>query len=383
MIEFFKNLFAKDEEEDLLTKLPDNVVLLNNQGSFLWYNDLAQKTLSDLKENFAEGYIDDILENAMDFILKIADIEKTAAVRTKSNLNKDLFFELSARRTDEGFLVVMRNNTQNYKTLTSIIVEHESSKKINKDKNNFIVKLAGEFKTPLQSVVGFSQAILDGLGGELTEKQEKYLNIINKNSEEVLLLFNRIVDLSKTESNLFEHKFSYFDAVSVLNNAIKSNEEVINAKKLNVAVEVSSDIKRTIYSDEQVLKIILQNIVEVAVASTDVGEITVTVKHPDLEYVSESGLVPFENASEKSFMLFSIHDMGLGISETEMATLFEPYAQLDNPNKKVIVRSIAFATIKNAIKMLKGNVWVDTEAMQGTTYNVLIPTEKVMQVVNE
>lgn len=383
MIEFFKNLFAKDEEEDLLTKLPDNVVLLNNQGSFLWYNDLAQKTLSDLKENFAEGYIDDILENAMDFILKIADIEKTAAVRTKSNLNKDLFFELSARRTDEGFLVVMRNNTQNYKTLTSIIVEHESSKKINKDKNNFIVKLAGEFKTPLQSVVGFSQAILDGLGGELTEKQEKYLNIINKNSEEVLLLFNRIVDLSKTESNLFEHKFSYFDAVSVLNNAIKSNEEVINAKKLNVAVEVSSDIKRTIYSDEQVLKIILQNIVEVAVASTDVGEITVTVKHPDLEYVSESGLVPFENASEKSFMLFSIHDMGLGISETEMATLFEPYAQLENPNKKVIVRSIAFATIKNAIKMLKGNVWVDTEAMQGTTYNVLIPTEKVMQVVNE
>lgn len=383
MIEFFKNLFAKDEEEDLLTKLPDNVVLLNNQGSFLWYNDLAQKTLSDLKENFAEGYIDDILENAMDFILKIADIEKTVAVRTKSNLNKDLFFELSARRTDEGFLVVMRNNTQNYKTLTSIIVEHESSKKINKDKNNFIVKLAGEFKTPLQSVVGFSQAILDGLGGELSEKQEKYLNIINKNSEEVLLLFNRIVDLSKTESNLFEHKFSYFDAVSVLNNAIKSNEEVINEKKLNVAVEVSSDIKRTIYSDEQVLKIILQNIVEVAVASTDVGEITVTVKHPDLEYVSESGLVPFENASEKSFMLFSIHDMGLGISETEMATLFEPYAQLENPNKKVIVRSIAFATIKNAIKMLKGNVWVDTEAMQGTTYNVLIPTEKVMQVVNE
>lgn len=219
MIEFLKNLFAKDEEEDLLTKLPDNVVLLNNQGSFLWYNDLAQKTLSDLKENFAEGYIDDILENAMDFILKIADIEKTAAVRTKSNLNKDLFFELSARRTDEGFLVVMRNNTQNYKTLTSIIVEHESSKKINKDKNNFIVKLAGEFKTPLQSIVGFSQAILDGLGGELSEKQEKYLNIINKNSEEVLLLFNRIVDLSKTESNLFEHKFSYFDAINVLNNA--------------------------------------------------------------------------------------------------------------------------------------------------------------------
>lgn len=384
MLEFIKNLFVKnDEEEDLLTKLPDNVVLLNNQGSFLWYNDLAQKTLSGLKENFTEGYIDDLFDNAMDLIVKIADTDKTTVVRTKPNLEKDMFFELSARRTDEGFLVIMRNNTQNYKTLTSIIVEHESSKKINKDKNNFIVKLAGEIKTPLQSVIGFSQAILDGLGGDLSEKQEKYLNIINKNSEEVLQLFNRIVDLSKTESNIFEHKFSYFDAVSVLNSVLKLNENEIKAKKLNVTVEVAPDIKRTIYSDEKVLKLILQNIVENAVSSTDVGDITINVKHPDLEYVSDSGLVPFENASEKSFMLFSIQDMGLGISETELDTLFEPYAQLENPNKKALVRSIAFATIKNAIKMLKGNVWVDTEAMQGTTYNVIIPTEKVMQAVNE
>lgn len=384
MLEFVKNLFVKnDEEEDLLTKLPDNVVLLNPQGSFLWCNDLAQKTLSGLKENFAEGYIDDLLDNAMDFIVKIADVDKTTVVRTKSSFDKDMFFELSARKTDEGFLVIMRNNTQNYKTLTSIIVEHESSKKINKDKNNFIVKLAGEIKTPLQSVIGFSQAILDGLGGELSDKQEKYLNIINKNSEEVLQLFNRIVDLSKTESNLFEHKFSYFDAVSVLNSVLKLNENEIKEKKLNVTVDVASDIKRTIYSDEKVLKLILQNIIENAITSTDVGDITINVKHPDLEYVSESGLVPFENASEKSFMLFSIQDMGLGISETELDTLFEPYAQLENPNKKSIVRSIAFATIKNAIKMLKGNVWVDTEAMQGTTYNVIIPTEKVMQAVNE
>ena len=103
MIEFIKNLFSKDEEEDLLTKLPDNVVLLNPQGSFLWHNDLAQKTLSGLKENFTEGYIDDLFDSAMDLIVKIADTEKTTVVRTKPSLDKDLFFELSARKTEEGF----------------------------------------------------------------------------------------------------------------------------------------------------------------------------------------------------------------------------------------------------------------------------------------
>ena len=82
-------------------------------------------------------------------------------------------------------------------------------------------------------------------------------------------------------------------------------------------------------------------------------------------------------------MLFTIHDMSLGISENDLDNLFEPYLQLDNPNKKAVIRSISFATIKNVIKMLKGNMWVDAEAMEGTTYNIVIPTEKVMQTGNE
>ena len=81
--------------------------------------------------------------------------------------------------------------------------------------------------------------------------------------------------------------------------------------------------------------------------------------------------------------MFTIKDMGLGISDADMDNLFEPYTQLDNPNKKAIIRSIAFATIKNLIKILKGNMWVDSEAMQGTTYNIIIPAEKVIQTGNE
>ena len=383
MFDFIKNLFVKEEEEDLLTKLPDNVVLLNNQGSFLWYNDLAQKNFAEIKDNFSEGYIDEIFENAMDLIVKIADKETTKILRTKSSLEKDMFFEVTSRRTNEGYLAIFRNNTQNYKTLTSILVEHESSKKVNRDKNNFLVKMAGEFKTPLQSVIGFSKALLDGLSGNLNEKQDKYINIINKNSEEVLSLFNRILDLSKSESNLFERKFSYFDAVNVLNDAIKMYNSEISSKDLKINTDISSDIKRTIYSDEELLKLILQNIIEIAVKSTDVGDISITIKHPELELVNDKGLVPFENASEKSFLMISVKDMGLGISEEELDNLFEPYSQLDNPNRKNVIRSISFATIKNVIKMLKGNMWVDTEAMQGTTYNIIIPTEKVMQTSNE
>ena len=384
MFDFFKNLFNKDEEEeDLLTKLPDNVALLNNQGSFLWCNDVAQKTLSKLKENFSEGYIDNVFDNAMDLIVKLAESGLAKVIKTKTSDEKDMYFEFTARKTDEGYLVCFRDNTQSYKTLTSIFVEHESLRKINKDKNNFLVKLSGDFRTPLQSIVGFSQALMGGIGGELNEKQAKYVNIINKNSTDVLYLIDKILELSKAESNLFEKKLGYFDAVNVLNNVIKDNEKDAQAKNIEINVEVSKDVKRTIYSDEAMLKIVLENIIESAIKFTDVGAINIEVSHPDLELVSEKGFLPTENAKEKSYIMFKIDDQSLGISDIELENLFEPYAQLDNPNKNNVFRSIAFATIKNVIRIMKGNVWVEPEAMHGTTYCVIIPAEKVMQSENE
>lgn len=384
MFDFFKNLFNKDEEEeDLLTKLPDNVALLNNQGSFLWCNDVAQKTLSKLKENFSEGYIDNVFDNAMDFIVKLAESGLAKVIKAKTTDEKDMYFEFTARKTEEGYLVCFRDNTQSYKTLTSIFVEHESLRKTNKDKNNFLVKLSGDIRTPLQSIVGFSQALIGGIGGELNEKQVKYVNIINKNSTDVLYLIDKILELSKAESNLFEKKLGYFDAINVLNNVIKGNEKDAQAKNIEINVEVAKDVKRTIYSDESMLKIILENIIESAIKFTDVGTINIEVSHPDLELVSEKGFLPVENANEKSFIMFKVDDQSLGISDTELENLFEPYAQLDNPNKNNVFRSIAFATIKNIIKIMKGNVWVEPEAMQGTTYCVIIPAEKVIQSENE
>lgn len=385
MFEFFKNLFNNkdEEEEDLLTKLPDNVALLNNQGSFLWCNDVAQKTLSKLKENFSEGYIDNVFDNAMDLIVKLAESGLTKVIKAKTPDEKDMFFEFTARKTEEGYLVCFRDNTQSYKTLTSIFVEHESLRKTNKDKNNFLVKLSGDFRNPLQSIVGFSQALLGGIGGELNEKQAKYVNIINKNSTEVLYLIDKILELSKAESNLFEKKLGYFDAINILNNVIKNNEKDAQAKNIEINVEVAKDVKRTIYSDEAMLKIVLENIIESAIKFTDVGSINIEVSHPDLELVSEKGFLPVENAKEKSYIMFKIDDQSLGISDIELENLFEPYAQLDNPNKNNVFRSIAFATIKNIIRIMKGNVWVEPEAMHGTTYCVIIPAEKVMQSENE
>ena len=82
---------------------------------------------------------------------------------------------------------------------------------VNREKNNFLIKLANDFKAPIQSIVGFSQAMADGLGGEMSEQQEKYIRIINKNSTDLMYFVGKLLELSQTESCLSKAENKTFD----------------------------------------------------------------------------------------------------------------------------------------------------------------------------
>ena len=372
----FKNFLSKAKDIDLLENLADGVILVNSAGEIQFANDSASVLFEMGKTELLKSNINELIEGGLDLGKQAALSGKSAVGRAKSIAEKEFFTEITAKYTEDLLLLSLRDVTQNYKTVTSILVEHESSRKVNKDKNAFLVKLSNELKSPVHSIIGFSQAMVDGLGGEMSDKQEKYIKIINKNSNELLYLMEKIIELSKTESNLFEYDFQIFDGINTIQTIMKSYEDQINEKKLSHSFDFEEIVKRTIFSDEGALKVILQNILETSIKSTDIGSINVKAKHPELEFVSEKGIELCENASEKSYLMITVSDTGAGILEGDLGVLFEPYAQLDRPSKKHIVKSIALASVKNLVKHLKGTIWVESEPMQGSTYNIIIPIEK-------
>lgn len=365
----FKKFLSKVKDTDILSSFPDGVLIINTDGSIELVNETALALLNMSKNELFKQNINDVFENGYD----LAKQALTSAVVVKS---KDSYFDFTARNYEDGIIISFRDVTQNYKTVTNIIEEHESTKKVNKDKNVFLVKLSNEIKSPLHSIVGFSQAMVDGLGGEMSEKQEKYIKIINKNSNEMLYLLDKILELSKTESSLFEFDYQVFDVVNTIQTILKNYEPALKAKSLNLTIEAEEALKKAVYSVEAAFKVIFQNIIETSINSTDIGSINIKIYHPDLEAVSQLGLDIPENTSEKSFLMISVSDTGAGLSESDLDVIFEPYSQLDRPNKKYIVRSIALASARNLVKYLKGEIWLESEPMQGTTYNVIIPIEK-------
>lgn len=376
----FKSFLSKAKDIDILASVPDGIMLIDGAGKVDWANDVIISLLKINRNEVLGKEINVIIESGFDLIKQAAESFKSVVGRSKVGTGKDIFFEITAKPIDGHFVVSFRDVTQNYKTVTNIMVEHECSQKVNKDKNTFLVKLSNELKSPIHSVIGFSQAMIDGLGGAMSEKQEKYIKIINKNSGEVLYLINKIIELAKTESNLFEHDFQIFDVTNTILAMLKEFEPVIKSKNLSLNFDASEVVKKTVFSDENSLKVILQNILETSVNSTDIGSINLKIRHPEQEILSELNLVghDVEDFSDKSYLMLSLTDTGAGIGENDMDVIFEPYKQLDRPNKKNIVRSLALASAKNLVKYLKGAIWIDSEPMQGATYNVIIPIEKFM-----
>lgn len=372
----FKSFLSKAKDIDILASLPDGVMLTDGNGKIEWANDEITILLKMSKNEILKSGINDIIESGLDLVKQAAQNNKSVVGRLKNPETKDTYMEITAKIVNDCFVVSFRDVTQSYKTVTSILVEHESSKKINKDKNAFLVKLSNELKSPIQSIIGFSQAMIDGLGGEMSDKQGKYIKIINKNSNEVHYLIDKIIELSKIESNLFEYDFQTFDAVNLVQSVLKNYEPLVKDKNLNITLDADGLIKKTIFSEEKALKIIIQNILETSINSTDIGSINIKICHPDLDVVSQLDINMDENATEKSYLMLNVSDTGAGIVESDLNVIFEPYVQLDRANKKNIVKSISLASVKNLVKQLKGCVWIESEPMQGSRYNVIIPIEK-------
>lgn len=368
----FLNLFSGLNLKEIIQQLPDAVLVVNEEGRIIWANREAEFMFGiDMREE-VDYYLDDFVSNGT----KLAD--QSASRRTPviagaiTKDEKEFFIELNTSQLEDQFLITIRDVT----AMTKVLANAEKTGQLNKDKNIMLTKLSHDFKSPLQSIIGFSTALIDGLGGDITEKQAKYVKIINKNASELLYFMEKFFEFSKAESSLVRFELKTFDIVNTVQEIIKSNESSISNKKLEITLDYEELANRPITTDESVIKTVLQNILEISNKLTEIGSINIKLSNPDLETIIKRGARVINNAESTSYILISIKDTGMGLKETELEGLFEPYTQLEKANKKNFVRTVSLGTAKTLINKLNGTIWVESEVMKGTTFNIVLPIEK-------
>ena len=355
-----KKILFRTNSIDVEKALPDALVLCGKDGKIQWVNDAAAEIFETSKMHLLTSNISDFIENPMNLISSSVIMHKPVITKFAG---KEIYFDMTVKEIAEGYVLDFRDAVQN-----SAIAQDDKTEEINREKNNFLLKLANDLKSPIQSIVGFSQAMADGLGGEMSEQQEKYIRIINKNSSELMYFVGKLLELSQTESALKEPDKKMLDVLALVNSVVRFNEQLYKDKDVKIVIKSEDEFKKTISTDEEILKIILQDILEIILKSVDMGEVGIILSNPDDEFISSKNLAPAQ------YTMISLSTSALLLSENDLECMFDPYTILDSTNRKNVLRAIVLASVKNLVQSLNGIVWVESQILKNTSFNIIIPS---------
>ncbi len=373
------NVFSSVNSKEVLRYLPDAVFVADADGKIVWVNDKATIIFEAGKSLLKTYYIDDLIDGGMEVLEKSASRRVSVVAGAFTPNSKEFFVELNAKKYDSQFFITVRDVT----AMTHVLTMAEKTGRLNKEKNTMIAKLSNDFKSPLQSITSFSQALMDGAAGALNDKQNKYVRIINKNAAEFSTFIDKFLEFSQAESSLNPPDFQTFDLISVIQSVIKSHENAFISKNIMINLDCDELRKRVIYSEESYLKTILSDIIETSIKLTDIGSINIRVINPDINTVKSRGLDVPMGAYDSSYVMITIKDSGMGLPEADLDGLFEPYVQLDKTNRKNFVRTLALGTANVLLRKINGIMWAESEVMKGTSFNVIIPIDKYEPQVND
>jgi signal transduction histidine kinase len=226
-------------------------------------------------------------------------------------------------------------------------------------KSDFLSNISHELRTPLSVVVGFVYLLLNQVIGKLTEDQQKVLETVYRNSEELLELIDNVLWMTSLNAGDANATLERFDARDVVSETLKRHEKPIREKGLQVNVH-GGDQELPIVSDRAKVERIFQNVFNNAVKFTAEGSIEVKIQPTD----------------DKSGVEFEVIDTGVGIEESKIDSIFEPFHQADNSAQRAYSGlGLGLTVARRMADLVGGRLKVASRPGTGTRVSMIFPSQ--------
>jgi two-component system sensor histidine kinase/response regulator len=215
-----------------------------------------------------------------------------------------------------------------------------------------------ELKTPLTSIVGYVDRILlrQDRVGPLNEKQQRYLETVQKNARRLKALVDDLLDVSRIEAGSLELTLLELDVRHEIIDAIQLMQNQIGEKRIRLELNIPSDLGR-INADQLRFCQVISNLISNACKYSPSGA-TVTVTAQEA-----SGLIQID-----------VSDTGIGISEEDQARLFSKFFRADNTStREASGTALGLYITKHLIEAHGGDIWAESQLGKGTTFHFTWP----------
>jgi two-component system sensor histidine kinase GlrK len=229
-------------------------------------------------------------------------------------------------------------------------------KEIDRMKADFFASMSHELRTPLTSIKEGTGLLLDGVGGETSDKQRRLLGILAEESNRLITLVNTLLDLSKMEAGMMAYDFEATSVDNLIKRAVAEITPLVEAKQIKLESSVDLALPSVKIDAERILQV-LRNLLGNAVKFTPKGgQVSIAVK-------------PSDNTVE-----VSVKDTGPGIPAESLTSIFEKFNQGHRSGGQARAGTgLGLAIAKSIISSHGGKIWAESQLGKGSTFIFVLP----------
>ncbi len=226
----------------------------------------------------------------------------------------------------------------------------------NAAKTTFLAMMSHELRTPMNAVLGMAHALK---ATNLDSRQAAQLDVLLEGGESLMTILGDILDISKIDAGRLEFEPAPVDLASLCDATVNFWRNAASAKNIMLQSEVSPETPAWVMADSTRLRQIIFNLVSNALKFTEAGAVTLALR--PLAFDPEG----------RATLELAVSDTGIGISEAQIAKLFNPFAQAEvSTTRKYGGTGLGLSICKRLAEMMGGGISVESQPGEGSTFRV-------------
>ncbi|PMP71217.1 MAG: PAS domain-containing sensor histidine kinase [Mesoaciditoga sp.] len=343
---------SKENMRIILENVNDGIVIVNGEGKIMLSNSSVCKFMGIENCSLEGKKIVEVFENYD--ILNFVD--KNLKNFTTDSSEFALVYPQKRYLKCDAIPVILKENE---KALIIVIKDVTNERELDNFRREFISNVSHELKTPLTSIHGYAETLMDDDFKDV-EMVRKFLGIIENESARMSRLINDLLDLQKLEEGKAEFKFEELDLSRVVNYVSRIVKPM--TESLNVDLRISCEDHIKVYGDFDRLVQAVLNLTDNAIKYT-------SQKENGTKLVE----VICEKIDDKSCQI-RVRDTGIGIPADALSRLFERFYRVDKArSRKVGGTGLGLSIVKMIVEAHKGKVEVSSEVGKGSEFRIILP----------